>query len=538
MSDLFVTSDVRRDLLQSAAIFNHEKLVIWEYVSNSLQYTARGRAAQVQVDIDPKQDRILIKDNGRGMTLEDLSHFFTMHGENQDRKHGRIGRGRFGTGKSAAFGIADELVVESIRNGLRSCVSLSRADISASMDSTKVPIKVINANEPSDRPDGTCIEIRAITLRRKIDVTGVIRYLQRHMKGFPGAQVYVNRHLVEAKEPAFEYIRTFCAPTSFNHIAGNELVLKVSASPLDDYESGIDVTASGVLHEKSLLGHDSHPYARFVFGSFDVPALEDESIMPPAIDLSRQLRLNRESPVVSEVVKYASACLVSVLDEVKRRREEERGEVEMQALRQKAFDIENLLNRHFREFDRIISLSMSVGGYVGVGPPSQLDEVTESSLGSGFPANVLSSLDSQPPSAGDGRRKGEAPQYLEPDNSGSAPAEGSDVLRKGKRGGFKLEFFHMGSGEPRAKYAPVQKVIQINLDHPQIAIAMADGTNTASFSRTIIEAAVTEYAVAIASDLAAVDHYYEPVDYITEIRQIIDSVMRMCVEYKIYGMGP
>ena len=35
-----------------------------------------------------------------------LKDFWTLHGENQDRLAGRPGRGRFGTGKAAAFGIA------------------------------------------------------------------------------------------------------------------------------------------------------------------------------------------------------------------------------------------------------------------------------------------------------------------------------------------------------------------------------------------------------------------------------------------------
>ena len=48
-----------------------------------------------------------------------------MHGENIDRKAGRPGRGRFGTGKSAAFGIGDVLRLTTVRNGKRSKVELT-----------------------------------------------------------------------------------------------------------------------------------------------------------------------------------------------------------------------------------------------------------------------------------------------------------------------------------------------------------------------------------------------------------------------------
>src|SRR3990172_2116241 len=123
---LKVTSHVGRDLLQSAQLFRHEHSVVWEYVSNGLQYKDPGTKPTVVVKVDPKAHKIQISDNGRGMLIDGLKHYFQMHGENQDRKQGRPGRGLFGTGKSAAFGIANLLRVTTTRNGKRSCVELTR----------------------------------------------------------------------------------------------------------------------------------------------------------------------------------------------------------------------------------------------------------------------------------------------------------------------------------------------------------------------------------------------------------------------------
>jgi K+-sensing histidine kinase KdpD len=102
---LKVRSHVGRDLLQSAQLFRHEHAVIWEYVSNGLQYKDPATRPTVIVQIDPKAKKLQITDNGRGMRMQDLHRYFQMHGENLDRKRGRPGRGFFGTGKSAAFGI-------------------------------------------------------------------------------------------------------------------------------------------------------------------------------------------------------------------------------------------------------------------------------------------------------------------------------------------------------------------------------------------------------------------------------------------------
>ena len=66
---LKVTSHVGRDLLQSANLFHHEHSVVWEYVSNGLQYKDKSTKPLVIVKIDPKAKKIQISDNGRGMLL-------------------------------------------------------------------------------------------------------------------------------------------------------------------------------------------------------------------------------------------------------------------------------------------------------------------------------------------------------------------------------------------------------------------------------------------------------------------------------------
>jgi DNA topoisomerase VI subunit B len=111
MNEMLVTAHVGRSLLQSAQHFKTDRAVVWEYVVNSLQYTDPGVQPRVLVIIDERKKSIRIADNGRGMDYDDLQHFFQMHGENIERVEGRPGRGMFGTGKSAAVGIAGTLQV-------------------------------------------------------------------------------------------------------------------------------------------------------------------------------------------------------------------------------------------------------------------------------------------------------------------------------------------------------------------------------------------------------------------------------------------
>ncbi|WP_431277861.1 ATP-binding protein [Leifsonia poae] len=114
-----VVSHVGRDILQSAQSFRTPEAAVWEYVVNALQYVDPGVVPVVNVTIDQKAKAITIEDNGAGMTRDDLSHYFTMHGENKARRKGVPGRGKFGTGKSAAFGIGSSLTLTTVRNKKR-----------------------------------------------------------------------------------------------------------------------------------------------------------------------------------------------------------------------------------------------------------------------------------------------------------------------------------------------------------------------------------------------------------------------------------
>ena len=159
---IFVRSHVSRDLLQNAALFKTDKLVVWEYVSNGLQYVRswnqshRCRNARQQESPTP-----LVADNGRGMGWADLQNFFVMHGENVDRKGGRPGRGRFGTGEIRRLRDCQyPSESSSVRNGKRSVVELTRDDLEAASSGSPIPVRTVEKEVSSNLPDGTNVEFR------------------------------------------------------------------------------------------------------------------------------------------------------------------------------------------------------------------------------------------------------------------------------------------------------------------------------------------------------------------------------------------
>ena len=348
---IVVVTHVGRDLLQSAAVFKHERLVVWEYVSNGLQYVDHGVSPIVRVTIDFKAKKITVADNGRGMSWSDLRNFFIMHGENVDRKQGRPGRGYFGTGKAAAFGIAECLRVTTTKNGKRSSVQLRRSDIEAMSSTDPIPVTTILQEVPTDRPNGTVVEIEDIHLR-KIDHSEAIRYIERHIARWPNATVYVNNHLCEYSEPPIEMTHRFRPDEGPMRDALGDTLLTVNVSkrPLDDDEQGIAIFSSGVWYETTLAGSERKELANYIFGDLDVHKLSSDTSSIPAFDLSRSMQLNRSNELVQKLMAFIGFHVEAVRRELieaeKRRRESE----EARRLAKQASEIAKIINQDFTAY--------------------------------------------------------------------------------------------------------------------------------------------------------------------------------------------
>ncbi len=274
---LKVTTHVGRDLLASAASFKTEAAVVWEYVVNSLQYVDPGVSPRVDIQIRPTKKEIIISDNGRGMSASDLARFFRMHGENLDRLAGRTGRGKFGTGKSAAFGIANTLKVDTIRNRKRSVVSLTRSMIETS-GGQDIPLNWEIRDTKCKEPNGTVVVIDDINLS-KIRRAPVIEYVERHLQAFRASapQVAIDTHVCVYREPEIEQEFEF-SPSEIQRKTLNDvkLVVKVSRAPLPQAELGVAVTAGvGNLVAIERGGMEAKEFGNYLLGEINVPALEE-----------------------------------------------------------------------------------------------------------------------------------------------------------------------------------------------------------------------------------------------------------------------
>lgn len=537
-TNIFVQSNVGRDLLSAAARFKSEATAVWEYVVNSLQYVEPGKTPRVQVIVQPRKRLIRIEDNGMGMDVDGLSHYFTMHGENTERRAGRGGRGKFGTGKSAAFGIGTRLRVSTRRSGLLNEVELTRSMVEAS-DGREIPVSWIRQNEPTGLGNGTVITIEEIVLD-KIRENSIIEYIERHLQAFRTLRplVAVNDHVCEYREPDIVERSEFEPSTEQASVLGQvKLEVCVSRTPLEESDVGITITAgAGNLVGLEHCGISRKERGNYLLGHIDVPALESHESPIQPYDDGRTLQLNPAHPVVRVLLSFVGAKLEKVrLEQVDRYRAARQSE-EARRLAKQAEKISQILNDDFRQVsEQIKEIRAAASSSTGAAPSlfgstHESSDATDEWVEGIQQPGTLEATGSRSQGNGEGRKTIGAQRTGKPDENGLDsvdPAGGTGKQRRRPKGGFVVEYANLGSEEARSKYDPTRLTILINLDHPAVERAShLGGVEDPAFRRLSYEIAFSEYAMALGYEKAAQDPDMPPDDLLYEVRSTLNRVSR------------
>lgn len=533
------TSHVGRDILSSAAAFKNEAAVIWEYVVNSLQYVDSGMSPRVQVNVKPRSSVIEIHDNGRGMDVPMLRHFFQQHAENLDRKRGRAGRGKFGTGKSAAFGIANNLLLDTCREGRRNVVEVSRQGLETS-DGGSIPLNWKVQDEATQRPNGTTIVISDMVVS-KIRTQNIIEYIERHLQAFRGKNpfVAVNDHVCVYREPETAKTYPFKPAVSQAKLLGDvELIVKVSRTPLEPDDQGIAITAGeGNLVAQEDGGVSRKELGSYLFGEIDVPNLEawDSPIEP--YDDSRSLELNTEHPVAAVLVSFIGAKLEEVRKELVAASAEAKKSEQARRLAQTADKIAEALNDDFRgikeRLEEIRAAASKSGAATSLfGSAGEAgDESDAWTEGQAMPGILeeTEAKDEDKESNAEGRPDPKVDKRGEPEETGKdsvSPAGGAGKRRKPK-GGFSVDYRNLGEDEGRSLYDSGSMTILINLDNPVISKALGGGgVDDIGFRRLSFEVAFSEYSMALGYEMAQQDPDIPADDLLYEVRSTLNRVSR------------
>ncbi|MBI5840854.1 MAG: ATP-binding protein [Chloroflexi bacterium] len=531
-----VKSHVSRDFLQNAVYFNTLPKVVWEYVSNSLDNGKDDIPTTVAVEIRKDDGTLIVADNGAGMSREDLERFFTMHGENIQRKRGKRVRGRFGTGKSAAFGIAKSLLIDARRDGKKNVVSLHLEDIKKATSGETFEVNEIIVDEKTDQDDGTIIEIKEFMTAR-MDIDATISYIEKHLSRYRmRANVIINGHTCKFKElPCVETV-TVQVPTEIEqHIGSPTLTIKVAPFTLDQDERGIDILSESIWHETTLGDVEGKELSERLFGEVDVPLLEQVSDDIAPFDNTRNNLLNRANPRVVILIAWISQELEKVRQSLVKEEREKRKTEQAKKLAQEAQRMADILNEDFKNFMIDLEVSRRITGKT----KSKINEAV-SLQGEVLPGD--GDQDSRwqqsgqphgnghrgknPPGEGDLPREG---PNLIPGNSKGTQKDSSESGSKRRSGLFSIEFVNSTKDYPRSQYKREEHKILINLDHPQIALALKEGGGTQDsrhFLAMVYEVATVEYAQAVQFERFNQGEQIDAAEALFAVGDTVDRVTR------------
>ncbi len=533
-----VTSHVARDLLQNAAYFNTLPKVVWEYVSNSLDNGKDG--APVTVIVDLVGTKLQITDNGSGMSRSDLKRFFQMHGVNAARASGKKVRGRFGTGKSAAFGVANSLTIDTVQGGKRNQVRLTRSLIESARHGNAFPVEEIIVDEEvdaSEREDGTLVQIEDF-LNPRLNLEQTIQYVEKHLARYrTRATVIINSHTCKFQEPVFlqEFVRTPSDRVA-QHIGNVELHIRVSPTPLDKDFNGVDILSYGIWHETTLAGLENKEQVNKIFGEVEVPALEDYKGPVPTFDNTRNNQLNRSNPIVIILLGWITEETEKVRQALVKEEQERRKSEEFKRLENRSKEIERILNEDFIGILDQYELARKIKARNSIMISTSSGENGESISGEGQQTTSWQAAGhsrgdgrqgSYPPGIGEQPRPG-GPSLVEGNQVGGPQKIDKEVVAKKQRGIFSIEWVNNSSIKKRSEYQPDLRTIFINLDHPQVASALKAGggsVESRQFKEMVYEIAAVEYALAVQYERAGQEDL-DPFEALFEIHDIIDRISR------------
>ncbi len=542
LKDLSYKTNTARAILSSADLFRYPQHVVWEYVTNEIQYRDKGIKPKIYVRVNG--EKISIYGNGSGMGIEDLKNFFTLHGENLDRKKGNPGRGKYGTGKAAAFSIANSFLISTVKKNRLYELKLKKNDIKKFASSGKeIPLTdyVISANKKINEPNGTRIEISELTV--KPNRKEIIEYIEKQIGYFKGAEVWVDNHLCIYKEPIFVKEYDFNSIKTHPELGNINLKIKVAAEALDKDEYGIKILSNKVLHAMTLSGAEGKDMSNYIFGEIDCPKLDDDDQDVAATSMARDGTLNLSNSNVRALMSFIGIHVEEIRKILVKENNEKKQSEEAKKLRKEGEKISEKINEHFQKFKDKIKMKYSrmSDGKTGIALAANSGSNNDDgslTVGEEIEAivtnemQILESLNSK--NKGEKNKiKNKSKKHLEENKKEERNAKkvngGGDKKSSGGTR-FKVEFRENGKENPRARFIYDENTVYINLEHPYVSDlkkgeAAKDITKNPLFIKICHEIAYTEYAMALVNLLYQKKYYAENTgDYLQEVREVINAL--------------
>jgi histidine kinase/DNA gyrase B/HSP90-like ATPase len=309
------------------AMYSNFNKAIAELVVNGYD----ADATEVAVEITAHQ--IVIRDNGTGMSEDDIRNSYMMLGSDQKRnvkrtpRFNRLPIGNKGIGKLAGLGIARRISVTTIKGArsLRYEIDRDELEKSKTIEDSRHELLVIDEDA---KESGTVIVLSKIMPHVRIDAPQLRGYLAREIPQERNFHITVNGEKCLRKDiPAKRRIPVHLVDPVCGSVTGEVVVAK---KVLTNIQPGILTTVRGrVVGEPSLFDLNSGPhkyhYGFLLTGQVEVPGFdpENEVDLIPVIATDRE-GFNRNHPKYRAYHKLITDLLIKVCREEEKEAESKR----------------------------------------------------------------------------------------------------------------------------------------------------------------------------------------------------------------------
>ena len=253
--------------------------VISEIISNAWDADATTVEIYLQEgDID-KNSKIIVKDNGDGMSYNDIANRYLRIGRkrrNEDKTDetpkGRKVIGRKGIGKLAIFGVAKNVEIKTIKNKKMNVFQMNIEDIlrEAKKSGTYMP-KIISSEQKTQEIDGTTVTLTALKRKSPIDPKITREDIAKHFSVIDKKfNVYVNDKRISSsdkfKEGDMEYVWKYTNKVIDKKYPDWKISGWIGATknPLNEKDLGLTILARGKLIQKPTL-FEMKPGGKYTF---------------------------------------------------------------------------------------------------------------------------------------------------------------------------------------------------------------------------------------------------------------------------------
>lgn len=227
--------------------------LIRELVSNAYD----ADATEVAIEITP--ERIVVADNGGGMSESDLRRYFTIgtRGKRLSPTSPRFGReriGEFGIGKFSALTVARQFIVDTrqIEGTFRARVVFDADQWERDQINWHLPYEIL-APLPG-RGSGTTITLNK--LKKPLEVSHVMRHVRERLPiGRPDFSVSVNGFDIQPTPISGRHF-PFAFDTPFGRVHGDIILANLPPSRRTLADAGITIRVKGVAVMQSPFGFE------------------------------------------------------------------------------------------------------------------------------------------------------------------------------------------------------------------------------------------------------------------------------------------